>query len=456
VNAPQTDRVVQMPGRGSAPQGPKPLARPLGNWRGPAFAAAIIITLTFGGAGLWAATAPLDSAVVAPGTIAVESSRKVVQHVDGGSVIAVLVNEGDRVDTGDLLVRLDPTEKRAAVERLRGQLAGARARRARLIAERDGATGITFPEDLRDRQAYAPPVAEAIAGERNQFLERRQSLAGQVAILERRIAGQRNRIAGLREQRNSVVRQVGIMRDELSGLRELMEKGYYPRIRVLQRERELANLEGRSGELRARIAEARDAIEEAELEIRQVQQGFREEVVARLRETEVQIGDLRERLTAAEAALVRTTVRSPHPGTVHALQVKATGAVVRPGGEILQLVPQDDQLVVEARVPPQDIDLVQPGMTAEVRMTALASTRTPTLEGTIQRVSPDRLVSENGEQAYYSARITIPASELQRLGDQRLQAGMPAEVMVATGERTLVDYLTKPLTDAMARGLIEN
>lgn len=448
-------RVIPLPGRGPVPKSPKPPGRPLGNWRGPAITAGLFIALTFGGVGIWAATAPLDSAVVAPGTVVVESSRKVVQHVHGGRVLSVLVSEGDAVEKGDLLVRLDPTERQAAVQRFRGQLDSALARRARLIAERDGAASVTFPEELHARQGYAPSVAEAIAGERNQFRQRRQSIVGQVAILERRISGQGNRIAGLREQRASIIRQSSIMRDELAGLRTLMEKGYYPRMRVLERERELADLEGRTGELRARIAEARDAVEEAELQIRQVRQGFREEVAGRLRETETQIGDLRERLTLAKAQLDRTAVRSPYPGVVHALQVEADGAVVRPGGDILQLVPQGDELVVEGRVAPQDIDLVQAGMTAEVRMTALSGPRTPTLEGKVLRVSPDRLVSEDGERAYYSARIAIPGSELQRLGDQRLQAGMPAEVMIATGERTLVDYITKPLTDAMARGLIE-
>jgi HlyD family secretion protein/epimerase transport system membrane fusion protein len=428
--------------------------RRLGNWRKPVLIGIVVVLAAFGGLGFWAATAPLDSAVSASGTIAVESNRKLVEHVDGGSVVEVTVEEGDYVERGQLLMRLDAEEAQATFDAVRGQLDGALARRARLVAERDGVDEIDFPQTLVER-SDTPRVAQLLAAERRQFRERRQSVEGQTAIQQQRIAQLETRISGLQAQRQSVIRQVEIMRDELSGLRQLMEKGYYPRIRVLERERELARLEGREGQLIADISQARESIGESEMRISQIRQSFREEVVANLSDVDNRIDELKQRLVQARARLDRKNVLAQHAGVVHALQVTSAGAVVKPGGQIMQIIPENDELVVEARVRPQDIELVTQGMAAEVRMTALATATTPVLKGEVVRVSPDRLTDEQSGRSYFSARIVIPPEELKKLGDQRLKAGMPAEVLVQTGERTLVDYLWKPVSDAMSRGLIE-
>ena len=417
----------------------------------------LIILLAFGGVGIWAATAPLDSAARAPGTVTVESNRKIIQHLDGGIVREILVRDGEVVDKGELLLRLDSTESQARRDSVRHKLDSALALHARLVAERDGLGQIAFPEALTRRESDSAIVREAIAGERNQFAERRQSIEGRISIQREKIAQFREEIAGLEAQRYSRERQVEILRNELVDLRAFSQNGFFPRSRILQRERELARLEGEIGSNTAGIARARNRISEARLQIQQIQQEFNEKVVQELRQVEDKISDLREQLVITSAKLGRTQISAPQNGVVQNLQVHTLGAVIKPGAEIMQVIPVQDSLIIEAEVTPNDIDIVSQGQVADVRLTALQSRTTPTLKGEVITISADRIVEEGrqNERAYYSARIEIPAEELKRLGTQKLQAGMPAEVMINTGERTVLDYMIKPLTDAMARGFIE-
>jgi HlyD family type I secretion membrane fusion protein len=429
-------------------------ANDLGNWRRPAIWGAVVLLLFVVGFGTWAVTAPLDSAVRAPGEIAVESGRKVVEHPEGGRVEEVLVEEGDRVQPGQLLVRLDKAEAQARFDAARSRLDNALARRARLVAERSGSASIDFPDTLLERRDD-PLVAEAIVGESDQFAERRASLEGRISVQQQRISQLRERIAGLEAERQSVIRQASLMRDELGGLREIMEKGYYPRIRVLERERELARLEGREGRLRAEIAQARETIGQTRAEIAQIRTSYREQVMADLRETETRVADLRQGLVQARARLDRRYVMAGFTGIVHNLEVRSAGAVVDPGGTVLQIIPEDDALVVQVRVRPTDIDLVQTGMRANVRLTALPQSTTPSLQGKVTRVSAERVRNRRDTASYFSARVTIPAEALKRLGDQQLKSGMPAEVMIQTGERTLAEYIWQPVDDAITRSMIE-
>ena len=450
--------VVQLPRRDADAAGTQTGAsgrrRDLGNWRRPALWGGLVIALTFGALGTWALLAPLDGAVSAPGEVAVESGRKVVEHPTGGRVAEVLVESGDRVEKGQLLVRLETDKAEAAFQAARSRLDNALARRARLVAERDEAESIQFPETLLQRQDE-PNVAEAIAGERAQFVERRDSLQGRIAVREGRIDQLRERIAGLEAERQSVLRQIAIMNDELAGLRELQAKGYYPRIRVLERERELAQLRGRAGRLRAEIAEARERIGEAREEVQQTRREFRAKVLANLRETETRIADYRQELTQARFKLDNRYLLAGFSGRVHDLQVASAGDVVRPGDTMLQIVPENDTLVVQARVPPNDIVLGRAGMSARVRVTALAQSTTPSLKGKVKWVSPDRLQDPETRRPYFAARIEIPGDELRKLGDQELKSGMPTQTLIQTGERTLAEYIWKPIGDAMSRGLIE-
>lgn len=427
----------------------------------PIFLGVLIILTTFVGFGGWAAMAPLDSAVMAPATVVVESNRKVVQHPEGGVIERIAVAEGTRVDSDDLLVAFDATEARANFAAVRQQLNSALARQARLRAERSGANMIAFPQELIALAAGADgsQAREVMAAQRNQFQQRGSALANKVEIHAEKIAQLEDRIAGLEAQRASHRRQVAIMRDELVGLRELHEKGYYPRTRILEMERELARLEGEIGARTASIAEARNSIGEAELTVDQVRQDFDEQVAAAMSETDDRVAELRQKLVVAARRLEQTRIYAPHAGIVQDVAVHTVGGVVRAGDEIMQIVPVGDELLLEARVPPRDIDIVRVGQTAEVRLTALSGRTTPSLAGVVRYLSADRIVEQRPDgkpaQTYYKARVEIPTDELEKLGTQALQAGMPAEVMIQTGEQTVADYVMRPVTDAMARGFIE-
>jgi HlyD family secretion protein/epimerase transport system membrane fusion protein len=415
----------------------------------------LVILVMFGGLGTWAATAPLDSAIIAPGTVIVESNRKSIQHLEGGIVADILVDEGDVVQAGDVLLRLDATKAAANESLYRKTLHETLALEARLVAEQTGAESIAFPDELI-QNADQPEVAELIGNQREQFLERRRSLEGQIAILEQRIQQFRQEITGLRAQHDSQVQQLEIYNEELVGLRELFEKGYYPRTRILAMEREVAALEGTIGSTIAQIARAEKGIGETELQIIQTRQKFREEVVSKLRETRNEKGQIREKLVVAEDTLSRVDIRSPLAGSVQNIQVHTEGGVVRPGDTLMEIVPLDDRLVIEAKVSPTDIDSVHVGQEAEVRLTALSMRSTPIILGRVTTVSSDRIISEKDNVAYFRIQVVVPDEELARLSDdQTLSAGMPADVVVKIGERTMLDYIVKPMTDYFAKAFTE-
>lgn len=424
------------------------------NPRRPILIGLVVIAAAFGGFGVWAALAPLDSAAVAPGVVSVESNRKSVQHLEGGIVEEILVREGQFVRQGDILIRLDDTQARAMVKTLQARLDAARALGARLLAERDGLVSIRFPADLVTR-LDDPTVKEIAEGQRRQFEERRRSLEGQVSILKQRTKQAEQEIAGLRAQEVSKRRQHEIFTEELVGLRELYEKGYYPRTRVLAIEREVAGLEGDRGANLAAIARAQQAIGEVELRIIQMRQGIREDVVNQLHEVRNEINDVKERLVVGRDVLRRIDIRAPQTGTAQALKVHTKGGVAAPGAELMQIIPLDDRLVIEAQVSPVDIDSVAEGQKAEIRLTAFKMRTTPIIEGKVVSISADRLTDERTNAAYYLARIEVPDDQLAVLGERKLQAGMPAQVLIKTGSRTVLDYLLKPLDDALARGLKE-
>lgn len=420
---------------------------------------AAIVVGAFVGLGTWAALAPLDSAALAPGNVVVESNRKVVQHPEGGVVDRIAVEEGDDVKDQQLLIVLDPTEPRANFTAVRERMNAALARRARLIAERDGDDRIDFPRELvQIAEEGSTQARQALTTARSRFRERRQSIQGQVAIQREKIDQLEDKISGLQAQRNSNQRQVEIMTEELRGLRELYEKGYYPRTRILEMERELAQLEGQIGSTTASIAQAKNAISEARLRVEQIRQEFNEKVAQALSEAQNEVGELRQRLVVAAQKLERTAIRAPQSGVVQNMTVHTVGGVIRAGEEIMQVIPVQDRLIVEAEVAPRDIDIVSAGQQAEVRMSALSGRTTPTLTGKVTQVSADRIVREKengGSRSFYKARIEIPPKQLRKLGKQKLQAGMPAEVLINTGEQTVLDYLMRPITDAMSRGFIE-
>jgi HlyD family secretion protein len=412
------------------------------------------IGLLIGGIGGWAATAQLASAVIAPGSIVVESNLKRVQHPTGGVVGQILVKEGDTVEEGQVVIRLDETVPRAMLGIVRSQLDELVARQTRLLAERDLSENLTFPDDLLRRRSE-PGLGTAMAGEEKLFEARRSARTGQRAQLRERLAQINEEVQGLSAQRAAKANEIDLIGQELKGVTELYEKKLVSIVRYMALQRDQQKLQGDHGQLGADIARARGRIAETELQIIQLDQDFRTEVLKDLRDAEGKIGELRERFTAAEDQLQRVEIRAPQAGIVHQLAVHTIGGVIKTGDTILSIVPRLDELIVEARVSPQDIDQIALGAPVAVRIMAGNQRTTPTVAGVLIHVSAD-LTREPGNgtqpsQAYFSVRVSLPKESVKQLGDLRLVPGMPAEAFIATGTRSPLEYLIRPLQEQIAR-----
>jgi HlyD family type I secretion membrane fusion protein len=414
----------------------------------------LAIALFFGGLGGWAALAPLASAAVAPGTVTVESNRKTVQHLDGGIISELLVRNGDRVAQGQVLLRLEDVESRAQYELLNGQRLALLAQQARLIAERDGLEDLPLPPDLASA-GTDPQVAELLAAQRRILASRNQVAEGQAAVLEQRIGQFEAEIQSLQSQAESGEAQLRLISEEMKGVAELVRKGLEKKPRLLTLQREAARLEGMQGDYRGRITRARQGIAETRMEMLGLKQERDAETVAELREVEVDLADVSERLRIAEARLNRTEIVAPQDGLVLNLRYFTTGGVIEPGAPILDLVPETETLVVDAQLEPVNIDEVHAGLAAQVRLTAFKQRSTPVLAGTVTQVSADALSDERTGRRYYAARVEIPRSELDRLGQAKLYPGMPVDVMIQTGRRTALDYLMSPVSESFAHAFRE-
>ncbi|TXM64213.1 HlyD family type I secretion periplasmic adaptor subunit [Methylobacterium sp. WL12] len=403
------------------------------------------------GVGGWAALTEIAGAVIAPGQLVVESDVKKVQHPTGGVVGELLVREGDRVKAGDVLIRLDATQVRANLDIVLKALDELSARRARDEAERDDAKTIALPVDLLTRQTADPSVVRLIDGETRLFSARRASRAGQKAQLAERIAQLRQEIGGLTQQAAAKERETALILTELKGVRELYGKNLVPLTRVTALERETARLQGERGQLVAQTASARGKITETELQILQIDGDMRTEVGKDLAEIRGKASELGEKRIAAEDQLKRIDLRSPQDGTVHQMTVHTVGGLVTPSEPAMLIVPWADQLAVEVRIQPQDIDSVRRGQSAVLRFPAFNSRTTPEIDGTVSRVSADVSTDPKTGQSYYTARILVREAERARLGAVRLIPGMPVEAFLQIGERSVLSYLVKPLTDQIAK-----
>jgi HlyD family type I secretion membrane fusion protein len=412
--------------------------------------------LVFGGLLLWSVLAPINSAVIAPGQLSVESNRKTIQHLEGGVVRKIHVKEGDAVDAGELLIELDDTVTRANVELLSAQLAEAIAREARLLAERDG-----LPEIPADSLAFrlAPDdldYRENLEGQRRLLAAREETKRTQIALLEERIVQQSKRIEGYRMQLKSLREQARLIGEELDGVKRLNAEGFAPTTRVRELERAREAIVGEQGRLAAASAESESAISEARLEIERVKQQAREDAIKEAEDVEVQIATLIERRTAALDALRRSAIRAPENGIVLGLRVHTVGGVITPGAPVMDIVPEGDELVIAARIAPRDVDKVKPGQEAVIRFTAFNARVTPEAIGSVRQVSADNIVDDLGN-VYYLVLIDLPPAEQLKpvLKGQALLPGMPAETFIRTGARPAISYLLKPLTDAFSRALRE-
>ncbi|MDF2763078.1 MAG: hypothetical protein K0S81_56 [Rhodospirillales bacterium] len=422
--------------------------------RGLMLGGVLAIALFFGGLGSWAALAPLASAAVAPGLVTVESNRKTVQHLDGGIISELLVRNGDRVARGQVLLRLEDVESRSEFDLLQGRRLALAAQQARLAAERDGAAEIALPPELAKRQAD-PQVAEVIAGQRQILDSRNQLIAGQTAVLEQRIGQYEAEIGSLQAQSASGKAQLRLISEELSGVAELVRKGLEKKSRLLALQREAARLEGMQGDYDGRITRARQGIAEARMEMLNLKRQRNSETVSELRDVEVELADVSERLRVAEARLQRTEIAAPLDGVVLNLRYFTNGGVVEPGAPILDIVPEAESLVIDAQLDPVNIDEVHAGLAAQVRLIAFKQRITPVLSGLVTQVSADVLTDDRSGRPYYAARIEISRAELDRLGGASLYPGMPVEVIIETGQRTALDYLITPVTDSFAHAFRE-
>ncbi|WP_421708797.1 HlyD family type I secretion periplasmic adaptor subunit [Algihabitans sp.] len=406
--------------------------------------------VTFGGLGTWAATADLASAVVAQGTLVVEGDRKLVQHPEGGVVAQLFVKDGDSVNAGQLLLSLDATQVRASLGVLRANLDATLAERARLVAEREDKTEIIFPEELLTRQSEAG-VQETVTGQNRLFEARTAAFDGRVEVLRQRIAQLNEEITGIEAQQRSKARQATLIGEELAGLEALFAKGLTEKPRILALRRDQARLEGERGEHLAAIARAKKAIGETELEILQSTLQRQEETSTSLREVQTRVLDLSERIAAAQDRVDKIELRAPAAGVVVNLAITTEGAVLQAGETLLEIVPHDTRLLVEAKLRPDDVDSVSVGQPARLRMTALVQRTTPTLRGRLIYVSADRLEEQRSGEPYFRALVALEAGEAERLEGQPILPGMPAEVMVETGERTALEYLVQPISDTLRK-----
>jgi HlyD family secretion protein len=418
---------------------------------------ATIVFLSIGVGG-WASTTDIASAVIAAGQLVVETSVKKVQHPTGGVVGELYVREGDHVKAGDVVVRLDETQTRAELDIVLKNLDENAARRARMEAELSGVDQVTFAESLLSRSSD-PAVAHLITTETELFFVRKAARAGQKSMLREQITQLEQQNNGLVEQINGKDKELGWIKKELVGVNDLWVKNLIQFSRLTQLEREAAKIEGERGALIAAQAQTNAKITEAKLKILQVDEDMRQDVGKDMADIRGKTSELAEKRIAAEDRLKRIDIRAPQNGTVHQLSVHTVGGVIAPPSvaaePIMLIVPETDNLIVEARVQPQDIDQLHVGQLATLRFSAFNQRTTPELNGALSMVSADVTLDQKTGSSYYLIRITVSEDEVSRLGAVKLVPGMPVEAFVKTGERTVMSYLTKPFKDQVMRAFRE-
>jgi HlyD family secretion protein len=407
------------------------------------------------GLGIWSAFAPLESAAIAPGVVESESSRKTIQHLEGGIVRKILVADGDVVRSGQTLIALDDTRARSEVQSLQGQLWDAAAREARLQAEQQGQDSISFPVWLERIRSGSGSVDSVLVSQQKIFETRRQVFQSQVAVIREKKLQVDREIDGLKAQETAVAQRASIVREELDMVATLVGKGLERRPRLLNLERELADIEGRRGEIAAHISRAKQVISESQATLLKLESDKNNEIAQSLREAQNQAFQLREKLLAAEDQLFRTEVKAPEDGVITDLRIHTPGGVIGAGAPLLDLVPRQDRLVVTARVKPEDIDVVHEGLNADVHLLPYNQRRVPRLKGIVTHVSADRLVDKRTDQPYYATKIRVQDSRIVE-NDLKIIPGMPAQAFITTGRGTVAIYALRPLLDSFNSAFSED
>lgn len=412
-----------------------------------------VIALALAAVGTWGAVAPLSGAVIAPGFVKIDLNRKVVQHLEGGTIRAIRVRDGDRVAQGQELVVLDDVRIDAQLDLLRTQLDGERAKAARLEAERTYAAQPVFPKDIAARKEDAK-VAEILSRETTLFRARRDALESQAALLRRQIRETVDEIAALASQLDAEERALKLQKEELAANQRLLDTGYVQKTRVLTLQRAVAEYEAKHSEHRAELAKARQRAGELELRILSMRNAHAQTAADELKEASARIFDLEDRIRPSRDAYERQRIAAPIAGEVVGLKVFTAGSVIGPRDVLMEIVPDEQRLVVEARIRPEDINHVRAGSAADVRLTAFQQRTTPLVAGSVSYVSGDRLVDPQTGAAYYAVQVIV-APESLAAASLRLQAGMPAEVFIRTDERSALDYLLAPVTGYLRRAMRE-
>jgi HlyD family secretion protein len=417
-------------------------------------AGGILVGVLAFGLGGWASTAQISGALIAQGSLVVDSNVKKVQHPTGGVVGELLAHDGDHVKEGQVLIRLDETVTRANLAIVSKGLTELYARKARLAAERDGTDTVNVPRELT-RTADDPDTKEALDSERKLFDLRRTARSGQKQQLQERVTQLQQEIAGLNAQLAAKDKELGLIEQELQGVRELWQKNLIQLNRLTSLQRDEAKVEGERGQLVAQAAEAKGKIAEIQLQIIQIDQDLSSDVAKELRDIESKIGEFVERKVTAEDQLKRTDIRAPQDGTVFQSTANTVGGVIAAGDPIMLIVPESDKLLVEVKVDPKDIDQVQIDQPVVLRFSSFNARTTPEINGKVVRIAADTSTDQRTGQTYYLARIAMSADEVRRLGDVKLTPGMPVEAFIQTGERTMLSYLLKPLHDQFMRAFRE-
>lgn len=412
--------------------------------------------LLFGVFGAWAATAPLDSAAVASGQVVLNANRKAIQHLEGGIIDEIMVQEGDRVKAGQPLLRLHETFSKAKLEALRSQFFAARAVEARLMAERDGLAELAFPASLVTEAENDAERQEVLANQQKIFTANLAALESKTSILGKRITEYGHEIEGLRGQAESQAKEMEHIDEQVSIFKTLFAQGYESKMKLLDTQRQAEEIRGLRSQNVASAARAQQSIEEVELQIVNLKQEKMADVLKELKDTQLQLTGLNEQLRASRDVLDRVVITAPLSGYVTSLNVHTIGGVISPGEKLMEIVPIGDKLIVEAQVATQDIDVVHPGLMAHVRLTAYKTRHMPQVEGKVVTVSADRIIDSRTGTGYYLARIEVSQADLDRLKDVALTPGMPADVLIVTGERTLLAYLFDPLSGTLDKSLRED
>src|SRR3981081_168027 len=408
------------------------------------------------GVGGCATCAPLESAAMAVGTVESESSRKTIQHLEGGIIREILVADGDVVHAGQILTSFEYTSARAEVQSLQGQLWDATAREARLQAEQRGDERVSFPAKLEMTQNENPSVAAVLAAQQSIFETRRQVFQSQATVNREKRSQVEKEIEGLRAQEGAASKRVEIVGEAVDTGVILVNKGLERRPRLLNLEREKADIGGRGGEIVAQISRAEQVISESQATLLKLESDRQNEIAQSLREAQNQIFQTRERLQAADDQLLRTAVKAPEDGVVTELRIHTPGGVIGAGAPLMDLVPRQDRLIVTARIRPEDIDVVRPGLSADVNLLPSNQRRVPRLQGTVTHVSADRLVDKRTDQPYYAAKIRVQDPRIAAIDGVQIVPGMPTQVFIKTGRGTVALYALRPLLDSFNNAFRED